>query len=73
MAAVSPATGDMDVVTHAGWGLAGLWIDIGRVLAQSDCWIRCMKLDIATQDEAACKLRCVELSSPVHQDLRGKD
>jgi hypothetical protein len=39
--------------------VTGLWIDIGRVLAQSDCWISCMKLDITSQNETHCKLRCV--------------
>ncbi|RLN54861.1 hypothetical protein BBJ29_002468 [Phytophthora kernoviae] len=37
-----------------------LWLDVARVLAQSDCWIRCMKLDITSQDELECKLRATQ-------------
>ncbi|KAL4152498.1 hypothetical protein PRNP1_001952 [Phytophthora ramorum] len=37
-----------------------LWVDVARVLAQGDCWIRCMKLDITTQDELECKLRATQ-------------
>lgn len=51
--------------------VAGLWIDIGRVLAQSDCWISCMKLDITSQNETHCKLRCVP--SVVSRGLRGDE
>lgn len=39
----------------------GLWIDVARILAQSDCWIRCMKLHPANQSEIACKLRYVRV------------
>lgn len=34
-----------------------VWIDVARVIAQSDCWVRCMKLDITSQEELECKLR----------------
>ncbi|TYZ68578.1 hypothetical protein PybrP1_009025 [[Pythium] brassicae (nom. inval.)] len=37
-----------------------LWIDIARILAQSDCWVRCMKLHAANQSEIACKLRAAD-------------
>lgn len=37
--------------------LLGIWIDSARILAQSDCWVRCMKLHIANQTEIECKLR----------------
>ncbi|CEG47269.1 phospholipid sterol acyl transferase 1 [Plasmopara halstedii] len=37
-----------------------VWVDVARVLAQSDCWIDCMKLDIATQEERVCKLRAAQ-------------
>ncbi|POM61609.1 Phospholipid-diacylglycerol acyltransferase Plh1, partial [Phytophthora palmivora] len=37
-----------------------LWVDVARVLAQGDCWIRCMKLDITTQEERECKLRAAQ-------------
>ncbi|KAI9998711.1 hypothetical protein PInf_003300 [Phytophthora infestans] len=37
-----------------------VWVDVARVLAQSDCWIRCMKLDITTQEELECKLRAAQ-------------
>ncbi|RLN96699.1 hypothetical protein BBJ28_00006507 [Nothophytophthora sp. Chile5] len=36
-----------------------LWIDVARVLAQGDCWIRCLQLHIANQTEIECKLRYV--------------
>ena len=34
-----------------------LWVDLARVLAQTECWIRCLKLELPTQDELECKLR----------------
>ncbi|KAL3666109.1 hypothetical protein V7S43_008900 [Phytophthora oleae] len=37
-----------------------VWLDVARVLAQGDCWIRCMKLDITTQEELECKLRATQ-------------
>ncbi|KAE8995926.1 hypothetical protein PF011_g16115 [Phytophthora fragariae] len=37
-----------------------LWIDVARVLSQSDCWLQCMKLDITTQEELECKLRAAQ-------------
>ncbi|CAI5734160.1 unnamed protein product [Hyaloperonospora brassicae] len=37
-----------------------LWVDVARVLAQTECWIRCLKLDLPTQDEVECKLRAVQ-------------
>jgi hypothetical protein len=47
-----------------------LWIDVARVLAQGDCWLRCMKLDMTTQDELECKLRYVALQ--VHVAICGQ-
>lgn len=47
------------VVANARSKRTGLWIDIGRVLAQSDCWISCMQLHTANQSEVDCKLRYV--------------
>ncbi|CAH0489731.1 unnamed protein product [Peronospora farinosa] len=37
-----------------------MWIDVARVLAQTECWINCMKLDHITQDEVECKLRAAQ-------------
>uniref|UniRef100_A0AAV1TYF5 Phospholipid:diacylglycerol acyltransferase n=1 Tax=Peronospora matthiolae TaxID=2874970 RepID=A0AAV1TYF5_9STRA len=37
-----------------------LWVDLARVLAQTECWIRCLKLELPTQDELECKLRAVQ-------------
>ncbi|EQC30059.1 hypothetical protein SDRG_12334 [Saprolegnia diclina VS20] len=34
-----------------------MWIDVGRLLSQTDCWERCMKLHTRNQSDIACKLR----------------
>ncbi|OQR90421.1 hypothetical protein ACHHYP_05520 [Achlya hypogyna] len=34
-----------------------MWIDVGRLLSQPDCWERCMKLHVRNQSDVACKLR----------------
>lgn len=48
--------------------LLGIWIDSARILAQSDCWVSCMKLHIANQTEIECKLRytCVANWVSIH-------
>ncbi|KAJ0400288.1 hypothetical protein P43SY_006128 [Pythium insidiosum] len=37
-----------------------IWLDATRVLAQSDCWLRCMRLDQRSQADAECRLRAAE-------------
>ena len=37
--------------------MVGVWVDVGRLLAQKECWEKCMALDIVSQDDIGCKLR----------------
>lgn len=70
-------TGSREELTCLWVPGVGIWIDSARILAQSDCWVSCMKLHIANQTEIECKLRYnamrvygwLGIHSPVADDL----
>lgn len=51
---------ETDFCAHVVGRNVGLWIDVARILAQGDCWVRCMKLHMANQSEIDCKLRAAD-------------
>ncbi|DAZ93869.1 TPA: hypothetical protein N0F65_008135 [Lagenidium giganteum] len=44
-----------------------LWIDAARILAQGECWRRCLQLHTANQSEVECKLRAAEGLSAISE------